>query len=662
MAKLTPVVLDYETFWDTDHSLSKMSAMKYVMHPKTEIISVAAKFGNGHTDVIFGEDRIVNALRKIDWSDKYLISHNNEGFDSMVSAWRVGIKPAMWGCTLAMARPIHAKTIGLSLAKLVEHYRLGVKDNAALINTRGKHLKDFTPAEIEAMREYNRDDTEQCAGLFKALVRQTTPDELRLIDLTIRMLVEPQFALNKELLLAALAAERENKAQALRAVVAHFAKDNPQWAALELDEDAGTEEVRALLASAAKFSNFLRERGVDVPTKTSKTTGKPTPALAKTDEEFLALQQHRDPLVAAAARARLGVKSTLLETRIEAFIEASGAVGGRLPIPIKYAGADTTQRWSGWAYNPQNLPRIIPAKPKTSDALRMSLCAPPGNKVVVADLSGIELRVNMFLWKVRYAMELFQNSPDKADLYRYFAAHELYRILEEEVNKEQRQIGKISHLGLGFGAAATTFQKVAKIMGGIDMSLEEAAAVVRTYREAHPEIAHPKTGGWKLCHGALDYIHAGQSGFEIDPWGMCTTTPEGIKTPKGMIRYPNLRKERNDEGRVEWVYGEGRHKARIYAGKITENIVQHLARCVIADNMNKIVRTEIMREIAKINDTALHHPALTVHDELVYVVPDDMAVEALDTIQSIMRTPPEWWPELVVWSEGDIADNYGEAK
>jgi DNA polymerase I-like protein with 3'-5' exonuclease and polymerase domains len=51
-----------------------------------------------------------------------------------------------------------------------------------------------------------------------------------------------------------------------------------------------------------------------------------------------------------------------------------------------------------------------------------------------------------------------------------------------------------------------------------------------------------------------------------------------------------------------------------------------------------------------------------VHDELVYVVPDDEAVETLATVQEVMRTPPEWWPELVTWSEGDIADTYGDAK
>jgi hypothetical protein len=132
---------------------------------------------------------------------------------------------------------------------------------------------------------------------------------------------------------------------------------------------------------------------------------------------------------------------------------------------------------------------------------------------------------------------------------------------------------------------------------------------------------------------------------------MVYPTPEGLQTPKGVIRYPNLRTEVNEEtGRSEFVYGEGRNKARIYAGKIVENIVQHLARNVIADNA-----LDVQSELGLI-------PALMVHDELVYVVPEAEAQDTLDSVQRIMRTPPTWWPELLTWSEGDIADTYGAAK
>ena len=64
---------------------------------------------------------------KVDWSQYWVVGHNLSGFDSMILSWRMDIKPKLWGCTLAMARPIHAKDVGLSLAKLVAHYKLGVQ-------------------------------------------------------------------------------------------------------------------------------------------------------------------------------------------------------------------------------------------------------------------------------------------------------------------------------------------------------------------------------------------------------------------------------------------------------------------------------------------------------------------------------------------------------
>lgn len=643
--------VDLETFWDTQHSLSKMSPIAYCMHPETEIISCAFKFDNGPTEVIFGEENVLEYARGIDWSQYWVVGHNLSGFDAMILSWRMGIKPKLWGCTLAMSRPIHAKDAGGSLKALVEHYKLGVKDNSALLQTKGRHLKDFTPAEIAAMRVYNAADVDQCYELLRRLIPQTRKDEVKLIDLTIRMLVEPQFEADTYLLEQTLHEEEARKKQMLRELGRVLTGDVPLHLASRIHgsdnyEDLDELEVLKLLSSAGKFAKFLQTIGVDVPTKVSPITGKEIPALSKTDEAFIALQEHENPLVATAAAARLDAKSTILQTRIKAFLAAAEAnPQGRVPIPLKYYGADTTGRWSGWGYNPQNLPRINPYDPKPSDALRKSLRAPDGHKVVVADLSGIELRVNMFLWQVDYAMELFRKDPEKADLYRYFAAHDLYNTTEDDITKVQRQVGKVSHLGLGFGAGGPTFQKVAKLMGGVDMSLQEATSVVEKYRSAHPEIV----GGWKTCHQALKHIMRGTAGDAVDPWGMVVPVPEGLKTPKGLIRYPDLRIEATD-GNQEFVYGHGRHKARIYAGKIVENIVQHLARCVIADNSLSVQQhTNLL-------------PALMVHDELVYVVPEDKAEATLDVVQSIMRTPPTWWPELITWSEGDIADTYGDAK
>ena len=634
--------VDLETYWAVGHSLTKMSPIAYCMHEDTEIISCAFKFGNDPTVVVFGEQAVIDYCAKVDWSQYWVVGHNLSGFDSMILAWRLGVKPKLWGCTLAMARPIHAKDVGLSLAKLVTHYGLGYKDQTVLHNTKGRRLADFTDEEIAEMRVYNAADVDQCYGLLRKLIPQTRKDEVKLIDMTIRMLIEPQFESDATLLVNTLTEEGIRKKAMLVEAARHM--DVYDFA---MDDDEAAGAALKVLSSANKFAAFLQTIGVDVPTKISNTTGKEIPALAKTDEAFLALQEHDNPLVAVAAASRLDAKSTILQTRIQAFMDASNAhPTKKVPIPLKYYGADTTGRWSGWGYNPQNLPRINPYNPKPSDALRKSLIAPAGYKVVVADLSGIELRVNHFLWQVPSSVELYKADPEKADLYKDFAS-KLYEIPYDEVTKVQRQVGKVAHLGLGFGAGYITFQKVAKLMGGVDITEKESSDIVDRWRGEYGEI----TSGWRTCHAALPTIMRGAEGNAVDPWGMVVPVAEGLKTPKGLIRYPDLRTEINeDDNRKEFVYGHGRNKARIYAGKIDENIVQHLARCVIADNALAV------QELTGLN------PALMVHDELVYVVPEDEAERVLDTVQQVMRTPPEWWPELVTWSEGDIADTYGDAK
>ncbi len=624
------VVGDFETYWSDTHSLSKMSALEYVMSPKTELISLALK-KEGKAVCWFGEKNIREGVSRIDWSNKLLVAHNNSEFDALIFAFRLGIKPRMWGCTLAMARPIHAKDVGGSLAALVEHYGLGKKDSTALLATKGKHLKDFTPEEIAAMRAYNMADTEQCYNLFYKLLAQTPKSEMQIIDATIRMLVDPQFVVDEPLLTKTLVLEQEHKRDMLISLAVKLGVGS-------------VEDVRKTLASAPKFAALLRDNDVPVPMKLNPK-GKPIPALAKTDEGFIALTEHENDLVAAAANTRLGVKSTQLETRIGKFLDAARHCNGRLPVPIKYYGADTTGRWSGFWYNLQNLPRILRSAPKLSDALRYSLMAPPGYKVVVADLSGIELRINMTLWKVPYAMELLAADPE-ADLYKPLAS-EVLGVPIEDMPKMVRQAGKAMHLGAGFGlGSAEKYVGVAKQMAQIVVTLEEAATHIAGYRAKHPEVVQ----GWKTCHRALDYVYSGNEA-QIDPWGLCHTSKEGVVTPKGVIRYPDLRKEMNeDSGKVEWVYGTGRKKARIYGPKVDENIVQHLARNVLSDNM-----IEVRRQTE-------YWPVHTVHDELIYIVPEDQAQIMLDAVHAVMRTPPVWWPELVTWSEGSFGDNYGEAK
>jgi DNA polymerase len=640
------LTIDFETYWSSSHSLTVMNPLEYCTHPDTELQSLAYQFNADKPHVLFGEGRIREWARGVRWENLLVLAHNMAEFDAMLLAWRLGVRPRMWGDTLAMARRRHAKTRvtmpdgqekdGVSLAKLAVEFGLPAKGDLESVNTKGKRVSEFTAAEIDGMREYNARDVEICYALFRKLLPATPVKELRLIDLTIRMLTEPALVLNTDVLEAALTAERERKALQLLDVATMIGAYQPG-----MTDEQAAEAARKTLASAPKFAKLLRDLNVEVPMKPSPSGGEDIPALAKTDEAMIALTESDDPIVAAAAQARLGVKSTILESRVSAFLKSHQAHPERFAVPLRYCGADTTERWSGWAkMNLQNLPRVNPKQPKPTDVLRRSLEAPPGHKIVVVDLSAIELRVNHFLWKVPASMALIQENPVDADLYVSFAAR-LYGCDESEVTPAQRQVGKVAQLGLGFGSGPITFRRVAKIMGGVNLTPEESADIVSKWRMEYPEIKR----GWQCAHEALPYIRSGQAGIPIDPWGMCKTAEGGIETPCGLISYPDLRLEGS-----EWFYAHGRNKARIYGPKMVENIAQHLARHIFADAVLKVKRV------------TGYAPALLVHDEWVGVVPEGAAADVMAEVKAAMAAPPDWWPELVTSGKGSIGVNYAEAK
>lgn len=651
--KLTPIVLDVESFWSQDHTLSKLNPIEYAMHPETEIQSCSITIAGKPTVVIFGEDNLRAAFARLPWHRLYVVGHNMSGFDAMILSWRFGIKPAMWGCTLAMARALYAKETPLSLDAILKFLGAPMqKGSLEATNTKGKRLEEFSSSERAAIKEYNKIDGDGCLWVFRKLVRQISVNELRVIDMTIRMLVEPQMVFDVPLLRQTLA---DSKEQTRRALLTCADLLDISWE----DEASRLEEVRAQLASAPKFSAILTALGVETPLKVSKTAmakgeHKLIPALAKSDDGMKDLCEHENPLVAAAANARLRVKSTQLESRLETFMLWAKYLNNQAPMPLAYCGADTSGRWSGtFSGNVQNLPAMGRGGNPLAWNLRKAMMAPPGHKIVVADLSGIELRVNHFLWHEPESMALFMADAE-ADLYRAFAAHR-YGITPEEVTKQQRQWAKAAQLSLGFGSGSDSFRINAKQQYGVVMDEQESKQTVYDWRDTYQKIVK----GWDACAAAIPCIYTGRE-EAIDPDGLTWTSKRGVHLPSGrIIAYPALHQEpaqpvpgkkprRGHE--MDWIYGVGRHRARIYGPKLGQNIVQSLARDIIVGHMLEFQRTTGFRV------------ANTVHDEVITVVPEAEAEAALAEMQRIMRTPPDWMPLLVTWSEGGVGDRYSDIK
>ena len=128
------------------------------------------------------------------------------------------------------------------------------------------------------------------------------------------------------------------------------------------------DSITKTLMSNQIFAKYLENLGVEPPTKMSAKTGKEAYAFSKTDKAFTDLLEHPDPRVQNAVSARLGIKSTLEETRTQSLIEVAGR--GRLPILLNYYGAHTGRFSGGDKMNLQNLPA------RGNNSIRRALRAP----------------------------------------------------------------------------------------------------------------------------------------------------------------------------------------------------------------------------------------------------------------------------------------------
>lgn len=327
------ITADFETYYSKDYSLTKLTTEAYVRDPRFEVIMLGLRWPDGRKEVITGTHaEIQYRLDAIEWERFAVLCHNTM-FDAAIFSWHFKVKPRAWLDTLSMARAMFGSRNN-SLAMLAKRY--GFEDKGTEVqNAMGKRREDFTPEEFDRYAAYCLHDVQLCYDMWHTMSegwynieefdkRDDYPlEELRLIDRHIRMFAEPVLRLNKGKLEAHLAAVIKRKEELL----------------------SKTEFSKERLSSNPQFAEVLRELGVEPPMKTSKTTGKPAFAFAKTDPELKALLDHPDERVQTAVAARLGTKSTLEETRTQTFIDIATR-NPVLPVPLKYSYA-RTKRSSG---------------------------------------------------------------------------------------------------------------------------------------------------------------------------------------------------------------------------------------------------------------------------------------------------------------------------
>ena len=602
------LTIDFETYYDRTFSLSKMTTEEYVRDELFEVIGVAVKVDAGETQWFSGTKKETKRwLEQFPWDDSIAIAHNAM-FDMAILNWHFGIRPKRIADTLSMLRALDGPDAGNSLAKAAERYGLGAKGDE-VINALGKGRLDFSPEELGRYGQYCINDVELTHELFCRLAVGFPAVEFRLIDLTIRMFTEPVLSLDEEALAAHLTAVQDKKRDLLGKAL--ISKDN--------------------LMSNGQLAESLRHLGVEPPVKISPTTGRETYAFAKNDEEFKALLEHENSIVQAIVAARLGVKSTLEETRTERLINI--AKRGALPIPLRYYAAHTG-RWGGDdKVNMQNLPRKSP--------LKKAIRAPEGYVFIDCDSSQIEARTLAWLAGQEDLVEAFDGGED---VYKIMASA-IYGVPVNEVSDDQRFVGKTTILGAGYGMGAAKFQAQLKTFN-VDMDLDECKRIINVYRDTYPAIP----ALWRQAGDALDAMANNQTA-QVGRDGVLTVRgSEGIYLPNGLrLQYPGLRWVQSPEGKSEMFYDQKKGRAtlasRIYGGKCVENICQALARIVIGEQMLMVARR--LRVV------------MTVHDAVGAIAPAEEADEARSFVEACMRVRPKWASGLPLNCESKMGASYG---
>jgi len=274
--------------------------------------------------------------------------------------------------------------------------------------------------------------------------------------------------------------------------------------------------------------------------------------------------------------------------------------------------------------------------------LRPALIPAEGKKLVVADWSAIEGRVNPWL-SGRGDNTKLQQFRDGLDVYKVNAA-ETFRTTYDKVTKDQRQVGKVQELACGFGGGVGAFDAMGRAYG-LTLPEDEARRMVNAWRRAN-EWAVPfwedlesaytravRNPGKQFQAGRIVYLHDGTHLWYALPSGRVLCYPYA-KFEDDAITYAKAAWKPAADAK-EWP------RARLWRGLACENVTQATAH-------------DLLREaLRRLDDVVLH-----VHDEIV--LETDRPEEALEELQKVMTTPPAWAAGLPLDAEASIMERYGK--
>ena len=611
------LTLDFETYWSTDFTLKKLSIEKYVRDGEFLVHGAAVKYGDAPSRWIDAKD-LPAFFAQVPW-DQVALLCQNAPFDGLILSHHYGHTPAMYLCTLAMARMLLPRQRH-SLDELARHYQVKVGEKGNILaSTKG--LRELPPVIMAETAAMSCRDADKTYGVFQAELAEFPMAELEIVDITIRMFTNPTLVLDKKRARSLLARVIRSKRSALRRLGV----------------------TKEQVSSTQQFSELLLDRfGIETEMKAGKPlpdgTPRWIPALAKTDAFLKSLLEHDNPDVQAVAAIRLEVKSTLEETRLYRLLDMHER--GPLPVYLNFAGAHTF-RWSGGdKMNWQNFPR--------GSELRKTIMAPPGYVIVVADLSQIEARMLNCLAGQWDILKLFESG----DPYSVLASKFFDRPVDRKKNPGDKlagQIGKVGELGLGYGMGPPKLKNTLRqgAMGAPSVIIDIETAkkwVYDDYRGTHQKVVEY----WGQAETAIQLLDGRATNY---PWGPMTLHDGKIIMPNGArLDYTGLCREdgewhmRDRTGKL--MFNQFGQPIRLYGPLMAENVTQALARVVMSEAMPAIRRRFPI--------------VMSTHDELACLARVEEADECLKHMLDTMTIRPAWLPMIPLAAEGGFDACYSK--
>jgi DNA polymerase family A len=588
------ITLDFETFFDSESfTLKKMTTEGYVRDPRFKAHGAGIRWPRTGTATWYPHDILVEVFEDMDWSNTAVLAHHAH-FDGLILNHTYGKRPQFWFDTYSMARLLHG------------HLPKGLDALARLYGRRGKTINydwfdglewNEITSDVQALiGEGCCDDVMATWEIFVEMAKVFPRGEYELVDMTVRMFTEP-FLIGDVDLLADVWREENGKKHDLMA-------------------ELGV--TPAQLQSSDQFKALLEAEGVEICYK--QGIKGLIPAFAKNDEFMRELQNDDDERVAGLVAARLGAKSTAIQSRAETL--GFMASRGPLCIYLYYCGATVTTRWSGGDdANFQNL--------KRGHRIRNALRVPAGYKFAAPDASQIECR---FLNRIAGQTDIVDKFRRGDDIYSELAS-QFYGRPISKATPDERGTGKQGELSCGYGCGGSKFKLVAALGTygpRVAISLEEATRFVDLYRATHPNVR----GLWREGETVLVYL---AGGLEMTWRDIFHIKDKRIYGPTGVpMDYTTLRVS---EETGEWQVRTRKGWQKMYGAKLVENVIQYIARIHIAECM-KTIRREGLRIVGM------------SHDEIWVPLADgEHQADDLQFCLDAIKSPPAWMPDVPLDAE-----------